>query len=73
MLLPGCLGQFGDQEFHRLGGENPCYGRLEDFFVGSCVADWLAGALLSNNDAFAAEYNRAVVFMSGGLSQPGWI
>ena len=41
-------------------------------FVGSYVADLLAGALLVNNGTFAAESTSAVVFISGGLAQPGW-
>ena len=41
-------------------------------FVGSCVADLLARAPLANNKMFADESNSALVFISGGLSQPGW-
>ena len=41
-------------------------------FVGSCVADSLAGAPLANNNTFAAESTSALVFISGGLAQPGW-
>ena len=41
-------------------------------FVGSCVSDSLAGAPLANNNTFVAESNSAVVFISGGLAQPGW-
>ena len=41
-------------------------------FVGSCVADSLAGAPLANNHTFAAESTSAAMFMSGGLAQPGW-
>ena len=41
-------------------------------FVGSCVVESLAGAPLANNDTFATESTSAVVFMSGGLAQPGW-
>ena len=40
-------------------------------FVGSCVADSLAGAPLANNDKFATESTREVVFISGGLEHPG--
>ena len=72
MRLPGCLGQFDKQEFHCLGGEHPCSGRLEDFFVGSCVADSLAGSPLANNKMFADESTSALVFISGGLAQLGW-
>ena len=41
-------------------------------FVGSCVADLMAGASLANNDKFAAESTSVVVFISDGLAQPGW-
>ena len=41
-------------------------------FVGSCVANSLAVALLANNDTFSAESTSAVVFMSGGLAHMGW-
>ena len=70
--LPGCLGQFYKQEFHHLGGEHPCSSRLEDCFVGSCVADSLDGAPLANSDIFASGYTSAVVFISGVLAHPGW-
>ena len=42
------------------------------FCVGSCVSDSMAGAPLANNDTFAAESNSVVVFILGGLAQPGW-
>ena len=41
-------------------------------FVGSCVADSLAGAPLANNDTFASESTSVVVFISGGLANLGW-
>ena len=41
-------------------------------FVGSCVTYLMAGALLANNDTFADESTSGVVFISGGLVQPGW-
>ena len=41
-------------------------------FVGSYVADSMAGALLVNNNMFSAESSSAVVFMSGKLANPGW-
>ena len=42
------------------------------FFVGSCVYDSMAGASLANNYTFSSESTSAVVFISGGLEQPGW-
>ena len=41
-------------------------------FVESCAADSLAGAPLANKNTFAADSTSAVVFISGGLAQPGW-
>ena len=41
-------------------------------FVGSCVADSIAGASLANNDTFAAESTSVVVFILGVLAHPGW-
>ena len=41
-------------------------------FVGGCVAYSIYGAPLDNNDTFAAKYTSAVVFIPGGLAQPGW-
>ena len=41
------------------------------FFVGSCVADSLAGAPLDKNYMFAAESASVVVCISGGLAHPG--
>ena len=41
-------------------------------FVGSCVAESMAGASLANNDTFTAESTSVVVFISGGLAQTGW-
>ena len=40
-------------------------------FVGSCVADSLAGAPLANNNTFAAESTSAVVLISSELAHPG--
>ena len=41
-------------------------------FVGGCVAYSIYGAPLDNNDTFAGKYTSAVVFIPGGLAQPGW-
>ena len=69
--LPVFLVRFGEQEFRLLGGEHPCSGRLEDFFVESYGFDSMAGAPLANNDMFADESTSAAVFIAGGLAQLG--